>query len=131
MIFVSVRTVMVNIDAPGIRSKTTQTDRLRTMTGVRIKGVTLDSDVNYTIESQMLKQFPKRKLSELENPYIVQTSADGVRREIHADFAELNETSSVIVLKGNARVITRRSESDDVDVFNADQYTIRLNSVDE
>jgi len=131
VIFLSARTVIVNLDPPGIKHETTQVDRVRTMTSVRIKGVAPDSGVNYTIESQTLKQFPDRNLSELKKPYIVQTSLDGVSRIIHADFAEFDEANSVIVLKGNAKVSTKTAAGEVFEVVNADQYTISLNYVNE
>ena len=78
--------------------------RNRVIENVVIKGVALDTEVNYTIETSTLMQFPEKGLSELVNPRISQIAADGVERILIAESGKYFEDKREVLLEGNVRI---------------------------
>ena len=104
-------------------------ERVRTLTDVKITGITSDSGLNYTIETSRARQYPEQEISKLDAPKVMQVLAEGQTRTISADTGVYYEASETIVLTGNVSVTESGNGADSPLVTNTDTLTIELGKI--
>ena len=114
-----------SIDIPG----TTLAERERRLTGVIVTGTSSTSQIHYTIESQILIEYPEKDYGDLESPRVVQIHADGLSREVTADKGRYFKDENMVVLNDNVVIVTKSSEDSEPVLVTTDEYTLNLNTV--
>lgn len=102
----------------------------RVIEDVIIKGVVPDSDVNYTIESSRLVQFPDRGRSELLAPKVIQIDSKGVKQVLNAESGKYYEENRTVSLTGNVTIsVTYPNQSNTIE-STTDELTFQLGDFD-
>lgn len=104
--------------------------RYRVIENVIIKGVVPDTEVNYTIETTSLVQFPEKGRSELFAPRVTQIGSDGFKQVLKADTGNYYEESRKVSLTGNVKISVIHPNHSNAIVSTTDELTIQLGELD-
>ena len=129
-ICVVVFTSMVNREGSDISKDFDFLQRYRVIENVIIKGVVPDTEVNYTIETTSLVQFPEKGRSELFQPRVKQIDSKGVEQVLEAETGIYYEESRKVSLSGNVTIsIVHPNQSNTIE-STTDELTFQLGELE-
>ncbi len=118
---------VLSLQPPVDLPSTLKVERQRTLKNVKITGTSSISGIHYTIESEILTEYPDQDFGDLIRPRIMQVQLDGLTREIIADKGRYFKTENRIVLEDNVIVETRSPGAAQPALINTDEYVLDLN----
>lgn len=129
-ICVVVFTSMVNREGSDTSKDSDFLQRYRVIENVIIKGVVPDTEVNYTIETTSLVQFPEKGRSELFEPRVKQIDSKGVEQVLEAETGIYYEESRKVSLSGNVTIsIIHPNQSNTIE-STTDKLTLQLGELE-
>ncbi len=117
---------LVARDDGTVADETDFLQRYRVIENVEITGVVPDSQVNYTIESIRLLQFPERGISDMTEPRVTQIDAEGYKRVLEADTGRYYEVDQEVSLKGNVSIALTNPDQSNTMASTTDELTFKL-----
>ncbi len=106
---------------------TAPVERQRTLKNIKITGTSDVSGIHYTIESEILTEYPDQDFGDLVRPRIMQVQTDGLTREIAADKGRYFKSENRVVLEDNVIVETRSAGAGQPALITTDEYVLDLN----
>ncbi len=102
-------------------------EREQIMEDVKITTTVADLQVNYTIESIKLTQYPERGLSKFVSPVVTERRPDGSERIISAPIGTMVQGENTFELEGGVEIVEKSTTDDtETSIVNASKLTINL-----